>query len=103
MDDLSINLTDPDNAATLEQLEARIVALMAYRTTLTEHSPEANQVASELAKLRLQKKLLGPIIADEPLEGGTQTGKRILTLADGSRWIFKLASGEGSDKKRKTE
>ncbi|MDE3039663.1 MAG: hypothetical protein KGJ82_03665 [Nitrospirota bacterium] len=56
---------------------------------------EAAREARELVEM--------PIVAMAPLEGGTQTGKRILTLADGTKAIFKPASGEVGHNKRKTE
>jgi hypothetical protein len=98
MDDLSINLTDIftacDQAETLGQVGALMGILASHLNTLPEESVEARQITSELAKLGLKKNMLGPIVKEEPLAGGTQTGKRIVTFADGTKAIFKPASGE---------
>jgi protein gp37 len=82
-------MTTPDEAETL------LAALVAYGNTLPTDSIEARMVASRLDQVRLSVNLRWHVVADEPLSGGHQQGKRILTFADGTKAIFKPAWGEG--------
>jgi hypothetical protein len=103
MDDyLSTILTDLqaacDKAETLEQVEALMGTLTSHLRTLPKESVEARRVTSVLAELGLKKKMMGPIVAVEPVGGGVNKGKLKLTFPDGTHAIFKPASGEAGDK-----
>jgi hypothetical protein len=80
---------------TLAEAETLLAALVAYRGTLPPDSAEAQQVTNRLDQLSLSKNIKWCIVADTSLTEGRQTGKRLLTFADGTRAIFKPASGEG--------
>jgi hypothetical protein len=103
METRSTNLADSGNAAAVEELQAEIVRLTAQLRALPQESVEARLLMSELATLEFKTKLLGPIVKAEPLTDGVQTGKMILTLKDGTKAIFKPASGEGGRTNRRTE
>lgn len=105
MDHQPLNLTDSGNGAAVEDLKAEIARLTAQLRTLPQESVEARLLASALAKLEFKTKLLQPIVHMEPLTSGVQRGKVLLTLKDGTKAIFKPASGEGGrarPRKKKT-
>jgi hypothetical protein len=103
-DNLSTILTDLhvacDKAETLEQAEALMGTLTSHLGALPKASVEARRVTSILATLGLKKKMLGPIIAVEPVGSGRTKGKLKLTFPDGTQAIFKPASGEAGHKRK---